>query len=96
MLWQAFHVLRTLGVNVQMISQGASKVSHLDYDFLCMSFLVCNAHFTALEPKNRPVSTSHAHYIPSKDPGATLNGGIWLFKRGARMLLSDLMIVVIK
>ena len=93
MLWQAFHVLRTLGVNVQMISQGASKVSHLDYDFLCMSFLVCNAHFTALEPKTRLVSTSHAHYIPSKDPGAALNalnGGIRL------RLLSDLMIVVIK
>lgn len=26
-MWQAFHVLRTNGVNVQMISQGASKVS---------------------------------------------------------------------
>ncbi|KAL9349626.1 hypothetical protein Peur_056881 [Populus x canadensis] len=27
LLWQALHVLRTNGVNVQMISQGASKVN---------------------------------------------------------------------
>ena len=71
LLLQAFHVLRTLGVNVQMISQGASKVSHLNHDFLCRSFLVCNAH-------TRLVSTSHAHYIPSKVPEAALNGGVWL------------------
>jgi len=38
MLWQVFNVLYIKGISVQMISQGASKVSHLYYGFPCMPY----------------------------------------------------------
>lgn len=43
--WQAFHVLRTNGVNVQMISQGASKVYSFLYFISIIHSHVCN-HFS--------------------------------------------------